>query len=137
MESYKVFNDITEDILNLRTDVFIKEQNVPVKLEVEKDEGKYLHCCIYMEDKLIAYARINNHFDVSIIGRVCVDKNYRHLGFGSKIMRFAEKQITTSRIELHAQCRVKDFYKKLGYQSVGEEFLEAGIKHITMIKEIL
>ena len=37
---------------------------------------------------------------------------------------------------LHAQTPVEGFYAERGYQSVGEEFEEAGIPHIEMSREL-
>lgn len=38
--------------------------------------------------------------------------------------------------KLNAQTHAEDFYKKLEYKTVSGEFLDAGIPHITMVKEL-
>ena len=38
-------------------------------------------------------------------------------------------------IYFHAQTYIIDLYKKIGFKEKGEEFLEAGIKHILMTKD--
>ena len=76
METSKILYDINEDIKALRTEVFIEEQQVPVELEIESDEDKYVHCCIFSDEVLIAYARVRLT-NPAIIGRVCIKKNYR------------------------------------------------------------
>ncbi|MDE6407492.1 MAG: GNAT family N-acetyltransferase [Anaeroplasmataceae bacterium] len=135
MEASRILYDINEDIKALRTEVFIKEQNVPKELEIEPDEDKYIHCCIYNDEILIAYARVYLSTP-AIIGRVCVKKNYRGLGYGRKVMQLAEKQISLHKeIVLHAQMHARGFYKSLGYEEVGQIFMEANIEHIQMNKK--
>ncbi|MDE7105848.1 MAG: GNAT family N-acetyltransferase, partial [Anaeroplasmataceae bacterium] len=115
METNKILYDINEDIQSLRTEVFVEEQQVPVELEIEPDEDKYVHCCIYKDKILIAYARVKLSHP-AILGRVCVKKNYRGLGFGKKVMELAEEQIKgINEIHLHAQLHAKKFYEVLGY----------------------
>lgn len=135
MESYKILNDINKDIVELRSEVFILEQNVPIELELESNEGDYVHCCLYLDDKLIAYARVLNS-STPMIGRVCVKKEYRHQGYGKQIMDLAERQIflKPATILIHAQKSAQAFYEKLGYIPYGEYFTEANIPHIFMKK---
>jgi predicted GNAT family N-acyltransferase len=39
-------------------------------------------------------------------------------------------------IDLHARKNVVPFYEKLGYHVEGDEFLEVGIPHLRMIKQL-
>jgi len=39
-------------------------------------------------------------------------------------------------VELHAQVHATAFYDKAGYQPYGEVYLEAGIEHLSMRKEL-
>ena len=135
METSKILYDINDDIKKLRTEVFIIEQHVPVELEIEVDEDKYVHCCIYADNLLIAYARVKLS-NPAIIGRVCVKKSYRGLGYGRKVMNLAESQISlNTEIVLHAQLHAQKFYHSLGYKEVGQIFMEANIGHIQMNKK--
>ena len=45
-----------------------------------------------------------------------------------------EKGIT--KIKLHGQTQAEGFYKKLGFQTASDEFMEDGILHVLMIKEL-
>ena len=40
-------------------------------------------------------------------------------------------------MELHAQLTARRFYERAGYAAVGEEYLEAGIAHVTMRRELV
>lgn len=74
-----------------------------------------------------------------ILGRLAVIKEYRGKNLGSEVIRRAEdylKHIQGKKLVLHAQCRVVDFYKKLGFTEYGEIDEEEGCPHIWMEKEI-
>ncbi|MDE5566052.1 MAG: GNAT family N-acetyltransferase [Anaeroplasmataceae bacterium] len=130
MEQIKTYSFLSDDMIHLRVEVFVEEQGIPMELEIEENEDKFIHCCIYDEDKLIAYARVKEGH----IGRVCVKKKYRHLGYGRKIVLFAEKQISSKEIQIHAQVQAEQFYMSLGYKTYGEPFMEDGIEHKYMKK---
>ena len=130
---------------NLRTEVFVNEQNVPIELELdEKDNSEYtIHVGYFKDDKLIGVARlIDMDKEVIHIGRVAIDKNHRGEGIGHKLILGCEdiaknalnKDFT---IELSAQVYAENFYKKLGYSRVNDNiYTDAGIEHIDMKKTI-
>ena len=77
------------------------------------------------------------------IRQVAVDQSVRGKNIGKKIMCFAEEVIETMGCEgivLNARKNVKSFYEKLGYTSVGEEFMEpkmtVGMIYIKMVKSL-
>ena len=130
---------------NLRTEVFVNEQNVPIELELdEKDNSEYtIHVGYFKDDKLIGVARlIDIDKEVIHIGRVAIDKNHRGEGIGYKLILGCEdiaKNVLNRdfTIELGAQFYAENFYKKLGYSRVNDNiYIEAGIEHIDMRKTI-
>lgn len=130
---------------NLRTEVFVNEQNVPIELELdEKDNSEYtIHIGYFKDDKLIGIARlIDMDKEVIHIGRVAIDKNHRGEGIGYKLILGCEniaKNVLNKdfTIELGAQLYAENFYKKLGYNRVNDNiYIEAGIEHIDMRKTI-
>lgn len=130
---------------NLRTEVFVKEQNVPIELELdEKDNSEYtIHVGYFKDDKLIGVARlIDMDKEVIHIGRVAIDKNHRGEGIGYKLILGCEdiaKNVLNRdfTIELGAQLYAENFYKKLGYNRINDNiYIEAGIEHIDMKKTI-
>ncbi len=42
---------------------------------------------------------------------------------------------STTTIRLSAQCYLNKFYTNLGFKPIGEEYLEDGIPHKTMIRK--
>ena len=129
----------------LRIEVFVKEQNVPIELELdEKDYSENtVHIGYFDDDKLIGIARlIDLDKDVIHIGRVVIDKEYRGQGIGRELIIGCEnitQQILKRKtiIELSAQIQAENFYKSLGYNRVNDKiYLDAGIEHVDMRKVI-
>ncbi len=129
----------------LRIEVFVKEQKVPIELELdEKDHSENtIHIGYFNDNKLIGVARlIDLDKDVIHIGRVVIDKEYRGQGIGRELIIGCEniaQQILKRKIiiELSAQIQAENFYKSLGYNRVNNIiYLDAGIEHVDMMKEI-
>ena len=129
----------------LRIKVFVKEQKVPVELELDNKDHSIntVHIGYFNDNKLIGVARlIDLDKDIIHIGRVAIDKDYRGKGIGRKLIIGCE---TTARnilkreviIELSAQIQAEKFYESLGYNRVNNEiYLDAGIEHVDMRKVI-
>lgn len=129
----------TDDIkasLKIRNEVFIKEQRVPKDLELDEYDKDAMHFIAYCKDQAVGCARARLKDDYLKIERVAVLKNFRGKGIAIRLMRFVEEYLQSlypkKALKLNAQSDVEEFYKKLGYQSIGEYFYEAGIKHIEM-----
>lgn len=129
----------------LRIEVFVKEQKVPIELELdEKDHSKNtVHIGYFDNNKLIGVARlIDMDKDVIHIGRFAIDKHHRGSGIGRKLIYGCEniaQQILKRKIiiELSAQIQAEKFYESLGYNRVNDTiYLDAGIEHVDMRKEI-
>ena len=69
-----------------------------------------------------------------------VSKKNRGKELGKKIMihsiEYIKKNLKGEKIELSAQKYLDKFYKDLGFYKIGEDYLEDGIPHQRMIKEI-
>ena len=129
----------------LRIKVFVKEQKVPVELELDdKDHSmNTVHIGYFNGDKLIGVARlIDLDKDIIHIGRVAIDKEYRGQGIGRELIIGCEttakdilkREVT---IELSAQIQAEKFYESLGYNRVNDKiYLDAGIEHVDMRKVI-
>ena len=129
----------------LRIEVFVKEQKVPIELELDDKDysDNTIHIGYFDDDKLIGIARlIDLDKDVIHIGRVVIDKEYRGKGIGRKLIVGCE---TTAKnilkreviIELSAQIQAEKFYESLGYNRVNDKiYLDAGIEHVDMRKVI-
>ena len=139
----------TKEELNLgfalRIEVFVKEQNVPIELELDDKDNSVdtIHIGYFLGNILVGVARlIDMDKDVIHIGRVVIDKEYRGQGIGRELIIGCEniaQQILKRKIiiELSAQIQAENFYKSLGYNRVNDIiYLDAGIEHVDMKKEI-
>ena len=139
----------TKEELNLgfalRIEVFVKEQNVPIELELDDKDNSVdtIHIGYFLGNILVGVARlIDMDKDVIHIGRVVIDKEYRGQGIGRELIVGCEniaKQILKKEviIELSAQIQAEKFYESLGYNRVNDTiYLDAGIKHVDMRKVI-
>jgi ElaA protein len=74
------------------------------------------------------------------IGRVAVDETARGKGLASEMLLMAEQKIqqeeSAAEIVLDAQSYLLPFYLAMGYELNGDEFLEDGIPHQPMHKQL-
>lgn len=128
------------DILHLRSEVFVVEQNC-VYQDLDRKDKKALHLFFVDGELTIAYARLfapGDYFEDASIGRILVHKEYRSKNIGHKLMTACIESIQenykTSKITISAQKYLKSFYESHGFNHVGVEYLEDGIPHIRMLK---
>ncbi len=129
--------DLLDKAYNLRYEVFVREQNVPVEIERDKYDEIANHVLAIDENsgEYVGYGRLVIKDKIAKIGRVAVKKSYRNKGYGSKIcmelINIAHRA-SIDDIRLNSQLEVAGFYKKLGFKEYGDTFMEANIKHIAM-----
>jgi ElaA protein len=128
------------ELLKLRVDVFVVEQNCPYP-ELDGKDERAIHLMLRRTGELLAAARIlppEATSKVAKIGRVVVASNYRGEKLGDALMREAigicEAHFPDHDIGLSAQSHLQAFYRSLGFQPVSEEYLEDGIPHIDMLR---
>lgn len=131
----KTQKEIIDNFL-IRGEVFIKGQNIDWDLEFDGlDANSILFVC-YLDNRAVGAARLLNNK----VGRVATLKEYRNQGVGNALMKSIElyaKENNISTLKLNAQLYIKQFYLNIGYVPEGDIFLEAGIEHIKMSKEII
>ncbi|WP_407271019.1 GNAT family N-acetyltransferase [Radiobacillus sp. PE A8.2] len=127
------------DAYYVRNTVFVQEQNVPPELEIDDLEAEATHFVGYVDDQPIAAGRLRLVDDYGKLERICVLKEYRGLAYGQKLISAMEAHIQTSgypKVKLNAQTHAENFYKFIGYETVSDQFMDAGIPHVTMIKQL-
>ncbi|TET18055.1 MAG: GNAT family N-acetyltransferase [Candidatus Cloacimonadota bacterium] len=133
------YNDGIEEALRVREIVFVEEQHVPMEEEIDDIDKIATHIIVYDKGVPIGTGRLFQKQGKWFIGRVAVLKESRSKGIGQLIMReltcFALKQ-GAKRIYVHAQTQVLDFYNKLGYIEYGPLFMDAGIPHKEMYRDV-
>ena len=129
------FDELTlielHDVLRLRADVFVVEQNCPY-LDPDGADPTALHVLAHEEGELAGYARIQETPDGPRIGRVVTAMNARGHGLGHALVRACVAAIGPRPSFLLAQDHLRVFYAAHGFAAVGSVFLEDGIPHIRM-----
>jgi ElaA protein len=142
----RTFDDLTVDelyrIFRLRVEVFIVEQDCPYQ-DVDDLDRQAIHLLGETPSgELVAYARLLPrglaYPDAAAIGRVVTSKAARGTGAGLRMMREAiercrERFGADVDIRLGAQDYAIPFYRRLGFEPIGEGYLEDGIPHTTMV----
>lgn len=130
----KIFENVVEDALFIRNQVFVLEQGFDDG--VDEQDNISTHVVIYKDKKPVATGRTFKKDDYYYIGRVAVIKECRGLDYGTKIIQSLEEVIEKkhNKIALSAQVHAISFYEKLGYNSIGDVYLDHESPHIKMIK---
>jgi len=140
----KRFDELTldefHDILQLRINIFVVEQNCPYPELDDKDRFAYHFFGTAETGQIVAYTRIFEpgfNYKEASIGRVVVHDKFRHRKLGYELMSRSigqvEKLFDTREIRIGAQSHLKDFYGSLGFSSTGEDYIEDGIPHTYMV----
>lgn len=127
------------DAFRIRKTVFVGEQNVPEEEEIDLYDKEATHFVLYENGEPVGAGRFRIVDNFGKLERICVLKSHRGTGAGTEIMEAIEKHARSKGItalKLNAQTHAIPFYSKLGYEIISEEFLDAGIPHKTMKKEL-
>ncbi|RCW69764.1 GNAT family N-acetyltransferase [Saliterribacillus persicus] len=128
-----------DDAYHVRCTVFVEEQKVPQELEIDELEQESIHFIGYEGALPIAASRIRLVEDYGKLERVCVLKTHRGKQYGKQIIQFMEdyaRERGYLKSKLNGQTHAEGFYQSLGYHTISEEFMDAGIPHVTMIKDL-
>lgn len=124
----------------IRTTVFVDEQKVSMEEEIDEFEDVAIHFIGYKNKIPIAASRLRWVDDYGKLERICILKEFRGKSYGSDLIKRMETEVFKKgykKAKLNAQTRAVEFYKRLGYIVVSEEFLDAGIPHVTMTKQLI
>ncbi len=130
-----------EICFRLRHEVFVVEQDVPEDMELdEHDKTDAVHFLGHTGIHAVAAARVVMIENSAKIGRMVVVKNARGNNFGVEMMQamieHAKKTPDCREVVLDAQIQATAFYQRLGFSVRGNEFMDAGIAHINMVRPL-
>ena len=128
---------LAEEARQVRTEVFLDEQRIPVEKEWDElDEGAVHAVARNRLGLAVGTGRLLQHAPgVGRIGRMAVTRVLRGSNVGRDVLRalmLAATQRGDHEVLLHAQRTAQGFYARLGFVPRGEPFEEAGIVHIEM-----
>ena len=139
----KSFTELTlkelYELMKLRSQVFVVEQNCVYLDADDKDEKSY-HFYGVDNGSIAAYARLlppNLSFTEASIGRVLTAQSQRRKGLGLILMQKCIVKtldlFKTNIIKIGGQLYLKSFYEGLNFTQCSQEYDEDGIPHIEMI----
>lgn len=136
----KFFQELSIDelyeLLRVRADVFVVEQNCPYQ-DLDSDDQTAIHLWLTVGEKTVALARVcpkGTHMEEISIGRVITTE--RGKGYGKQIMLAAidaaKESLGATLIDIEAQEYARVFYEKVGFVQSSDVFMLDGIPHIKM-----
>jgi predicted GNAT family N-acyltransferase len=151
------WGDRRETLVDVRRDVFVEGQGVPVERELDGKDATATHFLATDGGTAVGTARLRILGDddrdvfespaavldgvdrVGKVGRVAVREAYRGAGWGRALMGAVERAAADrglDRLVLHGQTRVEEFYEGLGYRIVSDAFSEADMPHVEMVADL-
>jgi predicted GNAT family N-acyltransferase len=137
----RLASDATEvaEALELRRRVFTGEQGIRREADEDGRDHRALHVIAFENGALVGTCRMIITDGVAMLGRLAVEREDRRRGVGRAVLDEAERSALAAgamRIALHSQVPVREFYEKSGYSAYGEIFVEEGIAHVAMEKQL-
>ena len=120
----------------IRFEVFVEEQRVPAEMELDEFDALSCHALALVDGRPVGTGRLlpDGH-----IGRMAVLPGWRGHGVGAALLQalIAEAARRGLReVALNAQTHALAFYRRHGFEAVGEVFMEAGIPHRAMRRTV-
>ena len=136
------WSELGEAARQVRTEVFVHEQQIPLELEWDAEDATAVHAVAFNRLGMpMATGRLLQYEpQVAKIGRMAVSRVLRGGGLGRDILQalmHAARQRGDRAVVLHAQRSAEGFYDRLGFEAQGEPFEEAGIPHLTMRRALI
>lgn len=127
-------------LLELRREVFCREQGVPEREETDGRDGDATHLVAVSNGQVIGTCRLLLVGSTAQFSRLAVSGHARRRGVAAALLCAAESDARAAggrRLVLHAQTYARALYDGAGYRTRGRVFVEAGIEHIAMQKAIV
>ena len=125
--------DLKAPLKQIRTEVFIEEQHVPVEIEWDELDAGAIHLLALDEkNQPIGCARILMH---GRVGRMAVIKTWRGSGLGNALLGKAIeicRRLNMPKINISSQTHAIKFYEKAGFVVTSETYIDANIWHVDM-----
>ena len=123
----------------LRLRVFSDEQGVARDAELDGLDPEATHVVAIRRGSVVGTCRLRFPRGRCKLERMAVDSSLRRTGIGIALMEEAEREALrrgASEVVLHAQRQSEAFYASCGFAAEGDTFLEEGISHVLMRKQL-
>ncbi len=131
------WNEMGKRARQVRKTVFVDEQGVPLDLECDSFDAVSQHVlAVDTNENAIGTGRLlpDGH-----VGRMAVLPEWRGKGVGAALLRklmVSARENGVQQLALNAQICAVPFYTRFGFVPMGSEFIEAGILHLVMIRNL-
>ncbi len=128
-----------ESVFEIRSRVFVDEQHLTSNARSDPDDRRSIHYLASVDGEPVGTGRLTILGREAQIAWVAVLKEWRKFGIGRALM---EAMIERSKSEqadyivLNAQVHALEFYRRLGFHTVGQQFVMARIPHQVMVRGI-
>ena len=127
------------DAMQVRVEVFVQEQRIPMEMEQDPADEHSLHAVAYNRlGQPVATGRLLPSQNGSArIGRMAVKRLLRGSHLGRQVLCTlvqAARERGDKDVTLHAQRAAEAFYARAGFVPQGDGFEEAGLPHIEMVR---
>lgn len=124
------------DLLRLRVDVFVVEQQCPYpELDGRDSEPETEHLWVEVDEQVVATARALRGSPAWHIGRVATAQGHRGRGYAAAVVQAAIDRIGDHPIQIGAQAHLQGWYERFGFVRDGPDYLEDGIPHLPMRRD--
>jgi predicted GNAT family N-acyltransferase len=129
--------DEVRGALDVRNEVFCREQGVPRTEELDSHDEEALHLVGLAPGgrRVVATLRLLRSDGLAKIGRVAVERDWRRRGIASQMLEMAladAREHGCEHARLAAQIQATGLYERAGFTIESEPFLDAGIPHVWM-----
>ena len=125
------------EIHAIRRAVFMEEQGVSEEDEMDGTDAGAIHLLVCDGGVPVATGRLLIDGDIYTLGRIAVIKERRGKGYGDFTVRLLIRrayELGGNEQRLHSQSHAVGFYEKLGFVAETDEYMEAGIPHVGMVR---
>jgi len=126
-------------VMVVRGIVFIEEQQVDWEGEIDEFEDQSVHVLAECDGEPVGSGRLRMLEDGwAKLERIAVRPRWRGRGLARDITRFLMDEARNhgaTRMKLHAQAHLEDFYADFGFRREGDIFVECGLDHVLMLRE--
>ena len=125
-----------EKVFAIRREVFVDEQNCPPELEWEF-EDESIHFLAIINGEPAGASRWRKTDKGYKLERFAVLQKFRGMGVGQELVKTVLDDLPADAtyVYMHAQIQAVSLYEKFGFEKIGPEFEEAGIRHYKMVKK--
>jgi predicted GNAT family N-acyltransferase len=130
-----------DQALMIRNEILRKPLQLSFAPEDIEDEWDSIHLGIFLSDHTMIGTLILKPVSPEIVKmrQVAISNDWQGKGIGKLLVTYSEDfaaKLGYSRIELHARSTAITFYTSLQYEIIGDVFLEVGIEHVKMVKNL-